>query len=56
MAAATEIPAATGATVDPFAADMSVQAEVRDLAGAVLATYSRLDVRSTTWRFWRIGR
>src|SRR5438477_9388161 len=43
--AATEIRAASGnPTVDGFAADLSSQAEVRRLAVAVLATYSRLDV------------
>src|SRR5947208_15314694 len=43
--AATEIRAASGnPTVDGFAADLSSQAEVRRLAVAVPATYSRLDV------------
>src|SRR5438876_2505679 len=43
--AATEMRAASGnPTVDGFAADLSSQAEVRRLAVAVLATYSRLDV------------
>jgi retinol dehydrogenase 14 len=44
-AAAAQISAATGTTgVDAYAADLSSQAEVRNLAGAVLAAYPRLDV------------
>jgi NAD(P)-dependent dehydrogenase (short-subunit alcohol dehydrogenase family) len=43
-AAAAEIAAATGATVDAYAADLSAQAEVHRLADAVLAAYPRLDV------------
>jgi retinol dehydrogenase 14 len=44
-AAAAEIAAASGnPAVDPFPADMSSQAEVRRLAGEVLAAYPRLDV------------
>ena len=44
-AVAAEIAAASGnPAVDPFPADMSSQAEVRRLAGAVLAAYPRLDV------------
>ena len=42
---AAEIRAASGnPAVDPFAADMSTQAEVRRLAVAVLDAYPRLDV------------
>jgi retinol dehydrogenase 14 len=45
VAAAAGIRAATGSpAVDAFAADMSVQAEVRRLAARVLDTYPRLDV------------
>jgi retinol dehydrogenase-14 len=44
-AAAADVAAASGnPAVDPFPADMSSQAEVRRLAGNVLAAYSRLDV------------
>jgi len=44
-AAAAQISAATGNTgVDAYAADLSSQAEVRHLAGAVLAAHPRLDV------------
>jgi NAD(P)-dependent dehydrogenase (short-subunit alcohol dehydrogenase family) len=43
-AAAAQIAAATGATVAGYAADLSSQAEVRRLAGDVLAAYPRLDV------------
>lgn len=44
-AAAAEIARASGnPAVDVFVADMSSQAEVRRLAGEVLATYPRLDV------------
>jgi NAD(P)-dependent dehydrogenase (short-subunit alcohol dehydrogenase family) len=44
-AAAADVAAASGnRAVDPFAADMSSQAEVRRLAGEVLAVYPRLDV------------
>ncbi|MGH3154554.1 MAG: SDR family oxidoreductase [Streptosporangiaceae bacterium] len=44
-AAAVDVAAASGnPAVDPFAADMSSQAEVRRLAGQVLAAYPRLDV------------
>jgi retinol dehydrogenase 14 len=44
-AAAADVAAASGnPAVDPFPADMSSQAEVRRLAGAVLAAYPRLDV------------
>ena len=43
--AAAEIASESGSgTVDVFVADMSSQAEVRRLAGAVLAAYPRLDV------------
>ena len=42
--AAAEMTAATGGTVDGFAADLSSQVEVRRLAAAVLAAYPRLDV------------
>src|SRR5258707_4769864 len=45
VAAADDIRAATGnAAVDVFAADMSVQAEVRRLAAHVADTYPHLDV------------
>jgi len=44
-AAAADIAAASGnPAVDPFSADMSSQAEVRRLAGEVLAAYPQLDV------------
>jgi NAD(P)-dependent dehydrogenase (short-subunit alcohol dehydrogenase family) len=44
-AAAAEVAMASGnPAVDPFPADMSSQAEVRRLAGEVLAAYPRLDV------------
>jgi retinol dehydrogenase 14 len=44
-AAAAEVATASGnPAVDPFPADMSSQAEVRRLAGEVLAAYPRLDV------------
>jgi NAD(P)-dependent dehydrogenase (short-subunit alcohol dehydrogenase family) len=44
-AAAADIAKASGnPAIDVFAADMSSQAEVRRLAGEVLATYPRLDV------------
>jgi len=43
-AAAAEIADATGATVDPYAADLSSQEEVRRLAREILSRYSRLDV------------
>jgi len=44
-AAAAEITAATGnSVVDGYAADLSAQAEVRRLAGELLAAYPRLDV------------
>jgi len=43
-AAAQEIAAATGSTVDAFVADMSEQAQVRRLAAEVLDAYPRLDV------------
>ena len=44
-AAAAEVAMASGnSTVDPFPADMSSQAEVRRLAGEVLAAYPRLHV------------
>ena len=42
--AAAGIARASGSKVDVFVADMSSQAEVRRLAGEVLATYPRLDV------------
>ncbi len=42
--AAGEIARSTGGTVDVFVADLSSQAEVRRLAGEVLAAYPRLDV------------
>ena len=43
--AAAEITATTGnSAVDAYAADLSAQAEVRRLAGEVLAAYPRLDV------------
>jgi NAD(P)-dependent dehydrogenase (short-subunit alcohol dehydrogenase family) len=44
-AAAADVATASGnPAVDPFAADVSAQAEVRRLAGEVLAAYPRLDV------------
>jgi NAD(P)-dependent dehydrogenase (short-subunit alcohol dehydrogenase family) len=44
-AAAAEVATASGnPAVDPFPADMSSQAEVRRLAGEILAAYPRLDV------------
>ena len=44
-AAAADVATASGnPAVDPFAADVSSQAEVRRLAGEVLAAYPRLDV------------
>lgn len=43
-AAAREIRAAAGVTVDPFVADLSSQLEVRRLAGEVLAALPRIDV------------
>ncbi|MGZ8736691.1 MAG: SDR family oxidoreductase [Nocardioides sp.] len=42
--AAGEIGRTTSGTVDVFVADLSSQAEVRRLAGEVLAAYARLDV------------
>jgi retinol dehydrogenase 14 len=45
QAAAADVATASGnPAVDPFAADMSSQAEVRRLAAAVLAAYPRLNV------------
>lgn len=41
---AHEISAATGATVDAYAAELSTQADVRRLADHTLAAYPRLDV------------
>ena len=57
-AAAAEIAAASGnPAVDPFAADMSSQAEVRRLAGEVLAAYPRLDVLvNNVGGFWATRR
>ena len=57
-AAAIDITAASGnPAVDPFPADMSSQAEVRRLAGEVLATYPRLDVLvNNVGGFWATRR
>lgn len=54
-AAADEIAAETGnPAVDAFAADLSVQAEVRRLGAEVLAAYPRLDVLvNNAGGFWR---
>jgi retinol dehydrogenase-14 len=56
--AAAEIAAVSGnPAVDPFPADMSSQAEVRRLAGDVLAAYSRLDVLvNNVGGFWATRR
>ena len=56
--AAAEIAAASGnPAVDPFPADMSSQAEVRRLAGEVLAAYPRLDVLvNSVGGFWATRR
>src|ERR1035438_10346204 len=53
-AAAAEVATASGnPAVDPFPADMSSQAEVRRLAGEVLAAYPRLDVLvNSVGGFW----
>jgi len=52
-AAAAQIAAASGATVDAYAADLSSQAEVRRLADEVLAAYPRLDVlANNVGGFW----
>jgi retinol dehydrogenase-14 len=57
-AAAADVAAASGnPAVDPFSADMSSQAEVRRLAGAVLAAYPRLDVLvNNVGGFWATRR
>jgi retinol dehydrogenase 14 len=57
-AAAADVAAASGnPAVDPFPADMSSQAEVRRLAGAVLAAYPRLDVLvNNVGGFWATRR
>ena len=57
-AAALDIAAASGqSAVDPFPADVSSQAEVRRLAGAVLAAYPRLDVLvNNAGGFWATRR
>ena len=57
-AAAADIAAASGnPAVDPFPADMSSQAEVRRLAGEVLAAYPRLDVLvNNVGGFWATRR
>jgi NAD(P)-dependent dehydrogenase (short-subunit alcohol dehydrogenase family) len=58
QAAAVEIAAESGnPAVDAFAADMSAQAEVRRLAGAVLDAYPRLDVLvNNVGGFWATRR
>jgi retinol dehydrogenase-14 len=57
-AVAAEIAVASGnPAVDPFPADMSSQAEVRRLAGEVLAAYPRLDVLvNNVGGFWATRR
>ncbi len=57
-AAAADVAAAAGhPAVDPFSADMSSQAEVRRLAGEVLAAYPRLDVLvNNAGGFWATRR
>ena len=57
-AVAAEIAAASGnPAVDPFPADMSSQAEVRRLAGEVLAAYPQLDVLvNNVGGFWATRR
>ena len=57
-AAAADVAAAYGnPAVDPFAADMSSQAEVRRLADQVLAAYPRLDVLvNNVGGFWATRR
>jgi NAD(P)-dependent dehydrogenase (short-subunit alcohol dehydrogenase family) len=57
-AAAADVATASGnPAVDPFPADMSSQAEVRRLAGEVLAAYSRLDVLvNNVGGFWATRR
>jgi len=57
-AVAAEIAAASGnPAVDTFPADMSSQAEVRRLAGEVLAAYPRLDVLvNNVGGFWATRR
>jgi len=57
-AAAADIRAASGnPAVDAFAADLSAQAEVRRLAGEVLAAYPRLDVLvNNVGGFWATRR
>ena len=57
-AAALDVAAASGhSAVDPFPADVSSQAEVRRLAGAVLAAYPRLDVLvNNAGGFWATRR
>jgi retinol dehydrogenase 14 len=57
-AAAAAVAAASGnPAVDPFPADMSSQAEVRRLAGQVLAAYPRLDVLvNNVGGFWATRR
>jgi NAD(P)-dependent dehydrogenase (short-subunit alcohol dehydrogenase family) len=58
QAAAADIAASSGnPAVDPFPADMSSQAEVRRLAGEVLAAYPRLDVLvNNVGGFWATRR
>jgi retinol dehydrogenase 14 len=57
-AAAADIAATTGSpALDAFAADMSSQAQVRQLAGEVLQTYPRLDVLiNNVGGFWATRR
>ncbi len=57
-AAAADVAATSGhPAVDPFSADMSSQAEVRRLAGEVLAAYPRLDVLvNNAGGFWATRR
>jgi retinol dehydrogenase-14 len=57
-AAAADVAAASGnPAVDPFSADLSSQAEVRRLAGEVLAAYPRLDVLvNNAGGFWATRR
>ena len=57
-AVAAEIATASGnPAVDPFPADMSSQAEVRRLAGEVLAAYPQLDVLvNNVGGFWATRR
>ena len=57
-AAAADVATASGnPAVDPFAADVSSQAEVHRLAGEVLAAYPRLDVLvNNAGGFWATRR